>query len=164
MSSRSIWREGCRIRAVELAAAGWRQKDIAAALGASPASVCGWLKKANQHGIESLRQRPIPGAPRKLNSEQLKQIPELLALGTVAHGYRGEVWTGPRVAHLIHKRFGVSYTDRHAIRLLDELGYSPQKPERRAVQRNEEAIQEWREQTWPALKKGQPENEEPSSS
>ena len=164
MISRSDWKEGCRFRAVELVQSGWKQKDVAAALGVSPASVSGWLKKARLLGPQSLRRRKATGAPRRLTSEQREQIPALLEQGAESFGFRGAFWTGARVAEVIRRRFGISYSPRHAARLLAELGHSCQKPERRAVQRDEEAIQEWRETSWPAIKKRQPENDARSSS
>ena len=164
MVSRSGWKEGCRFRAVELAQQGWKQKDIATALDVSPASVSGWLKKARLLGAESLRRRKATGAPRRLTGEQREQVSALLEQGAESFGFRGAFWTGTRMAEVIRRRFGVSYSSRHAARLLRELGHSCQKPERRAVQRDEEAIEQWREVSWPALKKGQPESDAPSSS
>jgi transposase len=163
MSLRSDWKEGCRFRAVELAQQGWKQKDIAVALGVSPASVSGWLKKVRLLGPESLRRRKASGAPRRLTAEQREQITVLVEQGAESFGFRGAFWSGARMAEVIRRRFGISYSSRHAARLLAELGHSCQKPERRAVQRDEEAIEQWREVSWPALKKGQPESDAPSS-
>jgi transposase len=163
MVSRSDWKEGCRFRAVELAQQGWKQKDIAAALGVSSASVSGWLKKARSLGPESLRRRKATGPPRRLTAEQREQIAALLEQGAECFGFRGAFWSGARMAEVIRRRFGVSYSSRHAARLLVELGHSCQKPERRAIQRDEEAIEEWHQTSWPALKKGQPESGAPSS-
>jgi transposase len=164
MSSRSDWKERCRFRALTLAQQGWKQKDIAAALGVSPASVSGWIKKARLLGLESLRRRKAAGAPRRLTDEQRGQIPALLERGAGSFGFRGEFWTGARVAEVIRRCFGVAYSARHAARLLIESGHSCQKPERRALQRDEEAIRDWRETTWPELKKGRPGSGAPSSS
>jgi transposase len=148
------WREGRRFRAHELHQQGWKQKDIAAALGVTPGAVSQWLKRAREEGgIVALRRRPVPGPPARLTAEQFAKLPELLAQGAEALGLRGAVWTQPRVAALIKQQFGVVYSARHAGRLLAQLGWSRQKPERRATQRNEAAIQEWQEKTWPALKK-----------
>jgi transposase len=78
-----------------------------------------------------------------------------VAKGAQAHGFRGEVWTCERVAELIRREFGVSYHPAHVSRLLKKkLRSSLQKPERRADQRDEEAIDNWKEKKWPALKKG----------
>ena len=81
-------------------------------------------------------------------------MPELLAGGAKAYGFRGEVWTCARVAEVIRKEFGVSYHPAHVSRLLKALSLSLQKPTRRADQRDEEAIRHWKEERWPELKKG----------
>jgi transposase len=81
-------------------------------------------------------------------------LPELLAQGAQAHGFRGEVWTCERVAIVIRKEFGVSYHPAHVSRVVRALGLSLHKPMRRANQRDEQAIRHWKEQRWPELKKG----------
>jgi transposase len=147
------WREGRRLRAYELHQHGWKQKDIAAALGVTPGAVSQWLKRAREEGgIVALRRRPIPGPQARLTPEHLSRLPALLAQGAEAFGFRGQVWTHPRVAALIEQQFGVRYHPTHAGRLLQQVGWTPQKPVVRATQRNEEAIQTWRTERWPALK------------
>jgi transposase len=84
--------------------------------------------------------------------------------GPAAYGFRGELWTRTRVAAIIRLEFGVSYHPRHVGRLLDSLRWSPQKPARRARQRDEAAIAQWRDETWPAIKKGRRLNSTRSSS
>ncbi len=149
------WREGRRLRAWELKQEGWKQQDIARALGVSKGAVSQWMKRAEQEeGIEALKHRPPPGAQARLSEEQRAKIPELLARGAPAHGFRGEVWTCARVAEVIRKEFGVSYHPAHVSRLIRALGLSLQKPVRRANQRDEEAIRRWKEERWPELKKG----------
>lgn len=159
------WREGRRFRAFELHQQRWKQKDIAVALGVTPGAVSQWLKRAREEGgIVALRRRPIPGPKRRLTPEQRAKLPELLAQGAEAFGFRGQVWTHPRVAALIEQQFGVRYHATHAGRLLQELGWTRQKPMVRATQRKEEAIQRWRTQGWPALKQRPRPKDEPSSS
>ena len=82
------------------------------------------------------------------------KLPELLERGAEAHGFRGELWTCERVATVIRKEFGVGYHPAHVSRLLKALRQSLQKPQRRANQRDEEAIERWKEERWPSLKKG----------
>jgi transposase len=148
------WREGRRFRAWELHQQGWKQKDIAAALGVTPGAVSQWLKRAReQGGIVALRRRPIPGPKARLTEEQRAKLPELLARGAEAFGFRGQVWTHPRVAAFIQQQFGVRYHPTQAGRLLRALGWTRQKPVVRATQRNERAITEWRTERWPKLKK-----------
>ena len=107
-----------------------------------------------KEGVEGLRHKPPPGATPRLSEDERARLPELLAQGAQAHGFRGDVWTCERVAIVIRKEFGVSYHPAHVSRLLKALRQSLQKPQRRANQRDEEAIERWKEERWPSLKKG----------
>src|SRR5215204_1230334 len=148
------WREGRRLRAFELKKEGWSQQQIAEALGVSKGAVSQWMKRARQGGgVRALKRRPAPGASPRLSEEQRTKLPELLERGAEAHGFRGEVWTCERVAIVIRREFGVSYHPAHVSRLLKALRQSLQKPQRRANQRDEEAIEHWKEHRWPSLKK-----------
>lgn len=148
------WREGRRLRAFELKQEGWSQQRIAEALGVSKGAVSQWMKRAQQGGVKALKRRVAPGARPRLSEEQRMKLPELLERGAEAHGFRGEVWTCERVAIVIRREFGVSYHPAHVSRLLKALRHSLQKPQRRANQREEEAIEHWKEHRWPSLKKG----------
>jgi transposase len=152
-SQATNWREGRRLRALELRKRGWKQTEIADALGVSEGAVSQWMKRATEEGVEGLRHKPPPGAPPRLSDQERAQLPELLAKGAQAHGFRGEVWTCERVAIVIRKEFGVSYHPAHVSRVVRALGLSLQKPMPRANQRDEQAIRHWKEQRWPELKK-----------
>ncbi len=143
------------MRAWELHEQGWKQKDIAAALGVTEGAVSQWFKKAKAQGVQALRHQPPPGAVPKLSREQRAQLPALLSKGAEAFGFRGQVWTTERVAVMIKQQFGVSYHPAHCSRLLRRIKYSQQKPIQKATQRDEAAIQSWKEQRWEELKKGQ---------
>jgi transposase len=158
------WKEARRLQAWHLKQQGWPQRQIAEALGVSAGAVSQWMARARDVGPEALRRRPPPGAPRRLSPEQLSRLPELLHRGPPAYGFRGELWTRSRVAAIIRLEFGVSYHPRHVGRLLDVIRWSPQKPVRRARQRNEAAIAQWRDDTWPAIKKGRKSSSKPSFS
>lgn len=149
------WREGRRLRAWELHQQGWRQREIASALGVTQGAVSQWLRRGKEGGgVQALRRRKAPGAIPRLTLEQRARLPELLARGAEAHGFRGEVWTCARVAEVICREFGVRYHPAHVSRLLKASRLSLQKPVRRADQRDEEAIERWKEERWPSLKKG----------
>jgi transposase len=158
------WKEARRLQAWHLKQQGWPQRQIAEALGVSEGAVSQWMARAGDVGPEALRHRPPPGAPRRLSAEQLARLPTLLQRGPTAYGFRGELWTRTRVAVIIRVEFGVSYHPRHVGRLLDMIRWSPQKPAQRARQRDEAAIAQWRDDTWPAIKKGRRPKSKRSSS
>jgi transposase len=154
-SKASDWREGRRLRAFELKQQGWSQQNIARALGVAKSAVSQWMKRAREGGgKEALRKRSSPGAPPRLSADQRARLPALLEKGAVAHGFRGEVWTCQRVAQLIKREFGIGYHPAHVSRILKRLGFSLQKPDPLANQRDEDAIKEWKEKRWPELKRG----------
>jgi transposase len=157
-------KEARRLQAWQLLQKGWRQRHIAEALGVSVGAVSQWSKRARAGGPQALCHRPPPGAPRRLATEQLARLPDLLHPGPEAYGFRGQVWTRKRVAEVIRLEFGIRYHPTHVGRLLNALRWSPQKPMRRARQRDEAAIARWRTETWPAIKKGQQPSSRPSSS
>jgi transposase len=153
-SQASDWREGRRLRAFELKEQGWKQKEIAEALGVTEGAVSQWMKRATEEGVEALKHKPPPGATPRLDDSQRVRLKELMNFDVEAYGFRGKVWTCARVAELIRKEFGVSYHPAHVSRLVRALGLSLQKPARRANQRDEEAIEHWKNERWPELKKG----------
>jgi transposase len=83
----------------------------------------------------------------------LQQLPELLARGAEAHGFRGEMWTHGRIALVIQRNLGVEYHPNHIGRLLQRIGWSRQKPVRRASQRDEQTVESWRTESWPTAEK-----------
>ena len=147
------WREWRRLRAWNLKQRGWPQHDIADALDVSAAAVSQWIHKAQDKGIAALRAHSSPGHPPKLTPAQKRRIPEFLWHGAEAYGFRGDVWTCIRIAHVIEWEFGVGYHKDHVSRLLKELNWTPQIPITRAIQRDEEAIARWRLNVWPELRR-----------
>jgi transposase len=157
------WREGRRRRAWELKEQGWKQQDIAAALGVTEGAVSQWLKRAREHGVDALRRHPAPGRQPRLTPEQLAQLPALVERELAAYGFRGQVWTCKRVAEVIRRTFGVTYHPAHVSRLLHAVRHSVQHPIQRATQRDAAAIQAWWRERWPALEEKPPTKAEPSS-
>ena len=142
-----------RRRAIQLLEEGESPTDIARFLGCSRTSVYRW-KDAAAAGPQGLDALPVPGRPRELSDEQLPELEALLLQGATAHGWRTQLWTGARIAKLIERHFGVTYHRDHALRLVKtRLGWSCQKPERRARERDEVAIAEWKRRDWPRIKK-----------
>ena len=104
----SDWREARRFRAFELKQDGWKQTDIAEALGVSEGAVSQWMKKAREEGKEALKTSPRPGRPPRLSDEERsEELPSLLEKGPEHFGSRGEVWTRKRVRKVIREEFGV---------------------------------------------------------
>jgi transposase len=147
------WQEGRRLRAWELHQQGWSQTRIAEALGVTQSAVSHWIARATSGGLEALRTRRPPGAIPTLSTDQRATLLTLLKEGAEAHGFVGEVWTQARIATVIKRTFGVSYHRDHIGRMLRDLGWSVQKPQTQATQRNDEVIAQWRETCWPELKK-----------
>jgi len=149
----SNWKEQRRLQALSLKHEGWKQKDIATALGVTKSAVSQWVAIADQAGEIGLQARPHSGRPPELTWAQKRLIPEFLSHGAEAYGFRGAVWTSLRVGKVIDWEFGVSYHKSHVARLLKDLNWTPQLPIERATQRDELAIAEWRSVVWKELKK-----------
>lgn len=146
------WREWRRLQALHLKETGWSQYEIAKALGVTKGAVSQWMAMVREGGIAALHPRSSPGPPSKLTPFQMRLIPDFLSHGAEAYGFRGDVWTCRRVAEVIKMEFGVSYSKSQVSRILKKLGWTPQIPSTRAIQRDEEAVEHWRIEVWPDLK------------
>jgi transposase len=144
-------REWRRVQALVLKQNGRTQREIAVTLGVTEAAVSKWMAAARRGGLEALRSHPGPGSIPKLADEQLHRLPDFLWHGPEAYGFRGNVWTCARIAGVIAQEFGVRYSKSQVSRLLKRLGWTPQVPLVRAIQRNDEAIEHWRAAVWPEL-------------
>ena len=142
-----------RRRAVGLLREGRSLSAVARMVGAAVSAVWNWREAVRRRGSKGLNPKPVPGRPRKLTREQRRRLPRMLLRGARAHGYRTDLWTLPRVAEVIEREFGVRYHSAHVSRVLVELGWSCQKPERRALERDEAAIEHWKRYKWVAIKK-----------
>jgi transposase len=140
------------MRAWDLAQQGWKRRDIAVALDASAGAVSRWLAAARRGGSQALHSHPAPGPLGKLTPEQLRLLPDFLWHGAESSGFRGDVWTCERVAGVLYEEFGASYSKSQVSRLLRRVGWTPQVPITRAIQRDEEAIERWRVESWPVLR------------
>ena len=125
--------------------------EIARRMGCHASSVLRWRDAFKDGGEKALKAKPVSGRPPKLTQ------------GAMAHGYRTELWTTQRIADLIERQLGVKYHRNHVGKLLHQIGWSHQKPERRAIERNEAAIEKWRRSVWPRVKKT-PQGWQPTSS
>jgi len=142
-----------RLRALALLKEGLLPSEVARRVGVERRSVRRWKAAARKRGEAAVRAKPAPGRPSKLTARHKRRLETLLLKGAQAAGFETDLWTCPRVVDLVEKRFGVRYHVDHVGRLLHELGWSPQMPARRAVERDEAAIRRWARETWPRVKK-----------
>jgi transposase len=145
--------EDRRRRALALLDSGYSLNEVGRRIGCNASSVMRWRDARRRGGEQALQVRFSPGRPWKLDRRQRQRLARLLIDGPMVHGYRTNLWTTARIAELIRREFGVQYHRDHVGRLMHSLGWSPQKPERRALERDEEAIARWKKQEWPRIKK-----------
>lgn len=146
--------EARRLRAADLLADGKTPAQVAALTGAGHSSVKKWKAALAKGGKEALAAKPPAVRSSKLDDSQKSQLVEILVRGPLASGFRTDLWTCRRVAEVVQKRFGVSYHPDHLGRILHDLGFTPQKPEQLARERDEQAIERWPKQDWPRIKRG----------
>jgi transposase len=142
-----------RVRAGRLLMQGKPPAEVAAAVGAPRQTVYRWLDVLSAEGLDGLRIMSKGGRPAQLDAEQHEELRRILLAGPQAAGFGTELWTIKRVRETIKRHFGVQYSEVHVWRLLGRLGFSSQKPEKRAKERDVQAIARWKKRTWPALKK-----------
>ena len=126
---------------------------VARQVHASVSSVFRWWHAYQRDGRRGLAAKPTPGRPPGLSPGQKGQLVRLLVNGPLRAGYTTDLWTLARVAKLIQQEFGIRYHPGHVWKLLTGLGWSCQKPERRALERDEAAIARWTYTEWPRIKK-----------
>lgn len=142
-----------RRRALELLDQNRTLREVARLVGCEASSVMRWRNARKRRGEDGLKVRSSPGRPRKLSDAQSRRLTRILMKGSQAQGYATEIWTTGRIAAVIEKLFSVRYHANHVARLMHRLGWSYQKPARRALERDEDAIELWKKRRWPALKK-----------
>lgn len=142
-----------RLRALALLEEGLQPVEVAQRVGVDRRSVRRWKAAARKLGKAGVRARATPGRPSRLTAAHKRRLEALLLKGPLASGFDTDLWTCPRVAALIRQRFDVEYHVDHVGRLLHDLGWSPQKPVRRAAERDEQEIRRWVREEWPRVKK-----------
>lgn len=154
--------EARRRKGMKMLARGVAQAEVARRLNVSRQTTSTWEAMRTEDG-QAWRRKAL-GRPSRLDEAQRAKLAKMLVAGALANGFATELWTLPRVAALIKKEFGPSYSTVHIWRLLRQLGFSSQRPTGRAAQRDEQAIQRWKAKRWPWLKKKPRESDGPSSS
>jgi transposase len=153
------------VRAVEMFAADVSAEEIAKRLRVTQRSVYRWTAAWQANGSEGVAGKGPPGRRDRLSRRSLVKLAAMLDEGPAAHGWdEDQVWTGARVTTLIGRRFHVSFSVSGATRLMRRLGFTPQQPARRAVQRYDAAVAAWKETTWPEIKRRRPRSVDGSAS
>ena len=142
-----------RHRAAEYFNQGLSNADVARRLKASRQAVGRWRVAWDRGGKRALKSKGPAGCKSRLSSTQTQKFVAALEAGPLAAGHATDLWTLPRVADLVQKLSGRRYHPGHCWHLLRQLGFSCQRPTRRAIERNEPKILGWKRATWPALKK-----------
>jgi transposase len=145
--------ERTRIKAVEMVLSGISNVEVAEELGLNPHTITDWLTVFRRQGMKGLLWKGKRGRPQKLDDEQREELKGILTRGPTAYGYSIGLWTLPRVANVITKEFGITYHEAHVWKVLQSIGWSCQKPTKRALERDEFKIKEWKQKKWPAIKK-----------
>lgn len=165
MPQRRTQQEARRLRAAELFAQGRSQAEVAQELGVSRQSAKRWQDRWQQGGAQALRSRGRTGRPPNVPDDQLAQIEQALLQGARAHGFDTDLWTLGRVARVIKRLTGIAVPPTSVWRLRHQrLGWSVQRPERKAKERDEEQVARWVAHEWPRIKRGPAQNPPGSSS
>lgn len=141
---------------------GKSQSEVARRCGVSRTTAMRW-ERARRTRKQAWQRRTL-GRPPKVTAKHLQALRTALGKGAQAHGFLNDLWTLPRVAKTLQDLSGVRCHPAHVWKLLGRMGWSCQKPEGRAAERDEEAIARWKRSTWPALKKKPAAKAEPSFS
>jgi len=146
------WR---RQRAIALLRSGLSYRRVAKLLDCSLSSVERWQHTYKEKGMRGLWSKPIPGRCPKITRGQKRILLRHLRKGSLAAGYPTELWTLKRIAREIGHLFGIRYHVNHVWRLMHAWNWSCQKPAKKAREREEQQIQDWKDRVWPHIKKSQ---------
>lgn len=135
---------------------GMQPAAIAKAMNVSPQTVRAWRRAYLARGRRALVSYKPSGRPARLSFEQRRRLAEMLLKTPIECGFDKYLWTQQLIADLVQREFGVSYHHDHIGVILQQMGFTHQKPARRARERDEAKIQAWRQETWPALQKKMP--------
>ena len=150
-----------RARGLALLGEGKTAKDVAEILDVTKRSVDRWQADAKKP--KKKKAGRSPGRPRKLSDKQTKRLEKALDKGAYAFGYAGDYWTLDRIAQVIWQLFGIRYETSGIWRMMQRMGWSSQRPQRRPLHRNEEAIGQGKKEELPRIKKVSPVGRYPRS-
>lgn len=139
--------------AARLFAQGHWQAEVARRLGVSRQTASRWSEAWHRRGRAGLQGAGRAGRRPRLDAASRRRLEAALLQGAHAWGFVTHLWTLERVAVVLWKTCRVHYHPRHVWRVLKGMGWSRQRPARRAKERNERAIAHWKKVAWPRIKK-----------
>jgi len=145
--------ENRRTMAIKFLQHGKMPHEVAQELNVGRRSIRKWKAAYSREGLKGIQAKPTPGRPAYLSDQGKEQLQRILLEGAQKEGFESDLWTCPRIAEVIREHFGVSYHVDHVCKLLHNLGWSPQKPQRQAVEHNSGAVKHWVRYKWPRIKK-----------
>lgn len=145
-----------RFQALKLYQKGQTQYQIAKQLKVSFEGVSNWVETYRQQGLKGLQSKGRPGPRPRLTDSKRRKLKQAILKGPKAQGYTTDLWTLQRLTALIKKLARTSYHPGHVWKIVVSLGFSCQKPQKRAKERDEQAIKNWLHKTWPRIKRGRP--------
>lgn len=146
-------KEKRRLKAAKMFERGLIQAEIARKLNVTPTAVSQWHKAWDKKGKEALKSIGCPGPDSELTDKKRKKFKNAILKGPGAYGYETNLWTLPRLRSVMKKVNRIDFSDIWIRHIVMDLGFTPQKPQAKARQRNEKAITGWKEKTLPDLKK-----------
>lgn len=159
----SAQNETKRRKAIELIKQGLTQAEAAKQVRVILRTVQRWWKLYRDFGDDGLKSTKATGRPKRLNKKQLERLGKILIKGAVKSGFPNELWTSKRVLQVIKTEFNTDYHSNHLPRLLRSLGFSPQRPQREAAEKDQEQINKWIRYQWTRIKKKPAKSKRPSS-
>ncbi|EMO53844.1 winged helix-turn-helix domain-containing protein [Leptospira noguchii] len=149
-----------RLKGLKLRGEGIKRSEVARRLGVTRHAVRQWEKQVEEGGKESVLWNGRAGRLPRLTESQVEELTCMLIEGPMKHGFDTPIWTCRRVAKLIEKKFWIHYHPNHVWKILRRIGFSVQKPIRRAKERDEKAISSWKKRRWLKVKKKPKKSEE----
>lgn len=143
--------EHLRIQAIKLWEKKKKVKDIAGDFGVTKSAVYKWIENYKHKGIGGLKKRKAKGANPKLSEEEIKKLLGMIEKTADNYGFECPLWDCKKINRLILEKFGKSIHFSNVWRLLKRMGLSPQKPQRRAKERDEDEVKEWIKNIWPKI-------------